>query len=281
MNMEEEEDLDNSQLCEAGSNQQKEFLHFPDIHSLNNSQAAPFKIRHCSLFIPLLHIGKKMPHLSKLTRMSSSKAASSGLFISPLREQFDNCFNSALISNWLEKAHNSITDLDALCSIGDSCECFAHFWFSELQYNSKLQLLELEMSLTDDELQLAFLERLDFELQPPDLHSIFAATLSEYPVELLNKQKPYVFLDYLNLLSSEQTTGYKKFMLSSINYTTANPQLSQWLLAVQAFALTNLWHAVVQISRAGRDLTRSSGPAPLHLGRKDCWGQMTPARGPW
>ncbi|KYO30639.1 hypothetical protein Y1Q_0008269 [Alligator mississippiensis] len=105
------------------------------------------------------------------------------------------------------------------------------------------------MSLTDDELQLAFLEGLDFELQPPDLHSIFAATLSEYPMELLNKQKPYVFLDYLNLLSSEQTTGYKKFMLSSINYTTANPQLSQWLLAVQAFALTNLWHAVVQEER--------------------------------
>uniref|UniRef100_A0A7M4EDE7 Family with sequence similarity 220 member A n=1 Tax=Crocodylus porosus TaxID=8502 RepID=A0A7M4EDE7_CROPO len=217
----------------------------PEVGGARKSGGVSLCIRDCSLFIPLLHIGKKMPHLSKLTRMSSSIAASSGLFISPQSEQFDNCFNSALISNWLEKAHNSITDLDALCSIGDSCECFAHFWFSELQHDSKRQLLELEMSLIDDELQLAFLEGLDSELQPSDLHFIFAATLSEYPMELLNKQKPYVFLDYLNLLSSEHTTGYNKFMLSSINYTTANPQLSQWLLAV--FALTNLWHAVVQV----------------------------------
>uniref|UniRef100_A0A8C0JEC5 Family with sequence similarity 220 member A n=1 Tax=Chelonoidis abingdonii TaxID=106734 RepID=A0A8C0JEC5_CHEAB len=226
-----------------------------DVNSSLQKEFFSLKIRNCSLFkaVPLPHIGKKMPpHLSEprlnLSAAVSSKDSSHLLF-SPERGRLDKVFNhfdSTSVIDWLEKAYNSISDLGVWCCTGDNFVHFAHFWLSELQYNQKRQLLELEMDIIEDELQLAFLEKLDSELEPSDLHSILAATLSEYPMGLLSNQKPCIFLDYLNVMSSEQTTAYKK-MLSSIKYTTNNPQVTQWLLAVRAFALANLWHAVVKV----------------------------------
>uniref|UniRef100_A0A8D0GGV4 Family with sequence similarity 220 member A n=1 Tax=Sphenodon punctatus TaxID=8508 RepID=A0A8D0GGV4_SPHPU len=272
MNVEEkvEEDLSDKQLCESPLNQPNGGIHLPDISSLNNSQVDvssnlqkelfSLKIRNCTLFkaVPLPRIGRKTsPNLCKPTRINFSGAASLkeslGLLFSPEKECFDKIFSyfdSALVTSWLEKAHSSVSDLRVWCCTGDNFVHFAHFWLSELQCNQKLQLLELEMRIIEDELQLAFLDGLDSnELQPFDLNSILAATLSEYPQELVNHQNPYLFLDYLNLMSSEQTTGYKK-MLSSIKYTTNNPQIAQWLLAVRAFALANLWHAIVKFYKA-------------------------------
>ncbi|CAM5086834.1 unnamed protein product [Natator depressus] len=270
VNMEEEEDVNHEHLCESGTNSQNEILHLPDVCSLlNNShidvnsslqkEFFSLKIRNCSLFkaVPLPHIGKKMPpHLSEPTRLNLSAAVSSKdsshLLFSPERGRLDKVFNhfdSTFVTDWLEKAYRSISDLGVWCCTGDNFVHFAHFWLSELQYNQKRQLLELEMGIIEDELQLAFLEELDSELQPSDLHSILAATLSEYPMGLLSNQKLHIFLDYLNVMSSEQTTGYKK-MLSSVKYTTNNPQVTQWLLAVRAFVLANLWHAVVKFYKA-------------------------------
>ncbi|XP_074866908.1 protein FAM220A [Carettochelys insculpta] len=268
MNME-EEDLNHEQLCESGPDSQNKIFHLPDICSLlNNSQVDvnslqkeffALKMRNCSLFkaVPLPHIGKKMPsHLSKPTRLNLSAAVSSkdsfNLFVSPERGRLDKVFNhfdNTSATDWLEEAYSSISDLGIWCRTGDNFVRFAHFWLTELQYNQKQQLLQLEMDIIENELQLAFLEKLDSELQPPDLHSILAATLSEYPMGLLINQKSYIFLDYLNLMSSEQTSGCKK-MLSSIKYTTNNPRVTQWLLAVRACALANLWHAVVKFYKA-------------------------------
>ncbi|XP_038274556.1 protein FAM220A isoform X5 [Dermochelys coriacea] len=285
MNMEEEEDLNHEYLCESGPNSQNEILHLPDMCSLlNNShidvncslqkEFFSLKIRNCSLFkaIPLPHIGKKMPpHLSKPTRLNLSAAVSSKdsshLLFSPERGRLDKAFNhfdSTSVTDWLEKVYSSISDLGVWCCTGDNFVHFAHFWLSELQYNQKRQLSELEMGIIEDELQLAFLKKLDSELQPSDLHSILAATLSEYPMGLLSNQKLYIFLDYLNVMSSEQTTGYKK-MLSSIKYTTNNPQVTQWLLAVRAFVLANLWHAVVKgFPIPNVNQAAENGNIPLH-----------------
>uniref|UniRef100_A0A8C8R9P4 Family with sequence similarity 220 member A n=1 Tax=Pelusios castaneus TaxID=367368 RepID=A0A8C8R9P4_9SAUR len=264
MNLEEGEDLNHEYMCEIDSNRKNEILHLPDICSLlNNSQVDvnslqkeffSLKIRNFSLFkaVPLPHIGKKIPpHLCKPTRLNlpASSKDSFSLFFSPEKGRLDTVFNhfdTTSLTDWMEKAYSSISDLGVWCCTGDNFVHFAHFWLSELQYNQKLQLLELEMGIIEDELQLAFLNGLDSDMQLSDLHSILAATLSEYPMGLLSNQKPYIFLDYLNLMSSKQSTGYKK-MLSSIKYITNNPQVTQWLLTVRAFALANLWHAVVKV----------------------------------
>ncbi|XP_053131940.1 salivary gland specific protein SAGSIN1 isoform X3 [Hemicordylus capensis] len=261
INMEQDDDLGCRQLCKNALNQQNEMLSLPNIHPFvssshvdNNFQKEFFslKIRNCTLFkaVPLPHIGKKKPpHLSDVLSGAAPSKDCLGLLFSPEKDLFDKsfgCFDSTVVTGWLEKAHGFVSDLGAWSCCGENFVRFAHFWLSELQHNQKQQLLELELGVIEDEVRLAFPEGPETqEAQPLDLTGILAAALSEYPMALVNNQNPYVFLDYLNLMSLEITTGYKK-MLSDIQYPTKNPQIAQWLLAIRAFALASLWHAIVK-----------------------------------
>ncbi|XP_067407047.1 protein FAM220A isoform X2 [Emydura macquarii macquarii] len=287
MNMEEGEDLNHEHLCEINTNRQNEIFHLPDIRSLlNNSQVDnsslqkeffSLKIRNCSLFkaVPLPHIGKKIPHLREPTRLNLSTAASSKdsfrLFFSPEKGRLDKVFNhfdSTSVTDWLEKTYSSISDLGVWCCTGDNFVHFAHFWLSELQYNQKLQLLELEMGIIEDELQLAFLNGLESDFQPSDLHSILAATLSEYPMDLLSNQKPYIFLDYLNLMSSKQSTGYKK-MLSSIKYTTNNPQFYKALLSTKLLPELHIKSSISAATKQTNEVVKERALQSIQLGYAD------------
>ncbi|XP_053131936.1 salivary gland specific protein SAGSIN1 isoform X1 [Hemicordylus capensis] len=280
INMEQDDDLGCRQLCKNALNQQNEMLSLPNIHPFvssshvdNNFQKEFFslKIRNCTLFkaVPLPHIGKKKPpHLSDVLSGAAPSKDCLGLLFSPEKDLFDKsfgCFDSTVVTGWLEKAHGFVSDLGAWSCCGENFVRFAHFWLSELQHNQKQQLLELELGVIEDEVRLAFPEGPETqEAQPLDLTGILAAALSEYPMALVNNQNPYVFLDYLNLMSLEITTGYKK-MLSDIQYPTKNPQIAQWLLAIRAFALASLWHAIVKFYKA---LVSTQLPSEQHL--KSC-----------
>ncbi|XP_060138663.1 uncharacterized protein LOC118092636 isoform X2 [Zootoca vivipara] len=265
INMEQEDDVGHQHLRKNTLNEQNEILRLPTIQSLvNNSHVDnnhlqkeffSLKIRNCTLFkaVPLPHIGKKRPpRLSDAANGAASSKESLGPLFSPEKDIFEKLFkhfDSTAVTGWLEKAHNFISDMGTWSCCGDNFVRFAHFWLSELQYNHKEQLLELEMGVIEDEVRLAFEGSGSKEFQPSDLNFILAAALSEYPIVLVNDQNPYVFLDYLNFMSSADTSEYKE-MLSAIQYTTKNPQIAQWLLAIRAFALANLWHAIVKFYKA-------------------------------
>ncbi|XP_078009022.1 protein FAM220A isoform X4 [Phascolarctos cinereus] len=269
INMKGEEDIDSNKLfCKVNERQQKEIPYLSDTCSWSNKPRADFnRSLHKELFSSemknylsradlLPHIGNKMPpYLRKSTRRNSTKAAAqkeSVNVVFPVKEHFAKIFcgiNEAVVSDWLERAICSINDLREWCHIGDNFVRFANFWLSELSYKQKVNLLQLEMGLFEDELQSAFFEELGTELQLSHLHAVLSATLCEYPEVLLNDETKYVFLDYLNLMSSEQTIEYKK-MLSSLKCTTNNLQIALWLLALRAFALASLWHAVVKFYKA-------------------------------
>uniref|UniRef100_A0A803SXH8 Family with sequence similarity 220 member A n=1 Tax=Anolis carolinensis TaxID=28377 RepID=A0A803SXH8_ANOCA len=255
-NMEQEDDLGHQQLHKNALNQQNEILHLPNICSLvkssqvdNNHLQKEFfslKIRNCSLFkaVPLPHIGKKAsPHQSGGASGVAFSKESLGVLFSPEKDLFEkhfNNFDSTAVAGWLDTAQNLISEMGEWSCSGDNFVHFAHFWLSELQLNQKQQLLELEMGVIEDEVRLAFLEGPDSnEIQPSELNSILAASLSEYHMGLLNNQNALVFLDYLNLMSSVDASEYKE-MLSNIQYTIKNPQITQWLLAIRAFALASL-----------------------------------------
>ncbi|XP_067317783.1 putative protein FAM220BP isoform X3 [Anolis sagrei] len=261
-NMEQEDDLGHQQLHQNALSQQNEIIRLPDICSLvkssqvdNNHLQKEFfslKIRNCSLFkaAPLPHIGKKLsPHQIGGTNGAASSKESLGVLFPPEKDIFEklfNSFDSTAVAGWLETAHNLISEMGEWSCSGDNFVHFAHFWLSELQFNQKQQLLELEMGVIEDEVRLSFLEGPDSkEIQPSELNSILAASLSEYPMGLVNNQNAFIFLDYLNLMSSVDASGYKE-MLSNIQYTIKNPQITQWLLAIRAFALASLWHAIVK-----------------------------------
>ncbi|XP_060116859.1 salivary gland specific protein SAGSIN1 isoform X2 [Heteronotia binoei] len=262
MSLEKEDELGPVQVCRNALSQQNEILHFPRIRSLGSSaqeengniqqELFSLKIRNCTLFkaVPLPHIGNKM---APCRSVSSGRAGPAkpflGLLFSPEKDVFEKMcsrFDNAAVADWQKKARGFMSDLGVWSCSGENFVQFAHFWLLELQHNQKQQLLELEMGIIEDKLRLALLQGSDCEeFQPLDFNTILAVALSEYPTGLVSSQSSYIFLDYLNFMSSDQTPGYKK-MLSSIQYTARNVQIAQWLLAIRAFVLANLWHAIVK-----------------------------------
>nr|XP_020655199.1 receptor-interacting serine/threonine-protein kinase 4-like [Pogona vitticeps] len=266
-NMDREDDLGHDQLHRNALNQENEILRLPSIRSLLNSSQVvdhnhlqneffALKIRNCPLFkaVPLPHIGKKrLPHPREAVNGAASSKELPGLLFSPEKDLFEKIFqyfDPARATGWLERAQNLISEMGEWSRFGDNYVRFAHFWLAELQDVQKQQLLELEMGVIEDEVSLAFLEGLDStEFQSSELNSVLAAALSEYSLALVYNQNPFIFLDYLSLMSSADTAGYKE-MLSNIQYTTKNPQIAEWLLAIRAFALASLWHAIVKFYKA-------------------------------
>nr|XP_009681660.1 PREDICTED: uncharacterized protein LOC104149647 [Struthio camelus australis] len=261
----EKEDLNQKQVSESGPGHHKAATRLKHIHSLLNSsqnrsnslrkELLYFKIRNCSVFnaIPLCYIGKEMPpSLSESAGRNSSTAASSKdsfcLHFSSEKDRLDRvslCINSTSVKGWMEKACCFAKGLSSWFCPGDNSVCLAYFWLSKLQYNQNSLCLESETSSSiENELQLAFPGELEFG-GLSDLYSIPVASLSEYTMGLLNNQKPCFFLCYLNLVSSEKTTGYKK-MLSNIKYVTSNFHIIQLVTSVLAFALAGLWYGVAK-----------------------------------
>ncbi|XP_063170983.1 uncharacterized protein LOC134505270 isoform X1 [Candoia aspera] len=275
LSMAQEEDL-GQQLQKSALNQQEEILHLPNIHSLMDSSHSnsnhlqkeffSLKIRNCPLFkaVPLPHIGKKvLPDLSTVANGADSPKESLSLHFLPennLLEKIFSHFDSTAVTGWLERAHGVLSELGRWGSSRENFVHFAHFWLSELQHDQKQQLLELELGIIGDEVHLAFLEGQDCkDLQPSELSSILVAALGEYPMGFTSNQHPYVFLDYLNLMSSPDTSGYME-MLSNIQYSSKTPQITQWLLAIREFALANLWHAIVKFYKTLVSTQLSSEP---------------------
>lgn len=259
------EDLNQKRVCDSGPDHHKAAAHLTRTHSaLNNSQNHSsslqkelfyFNTRNCSLFntIPLPSVGKEMAlSLSESAGRNSSAAApwkdSFHLHFSSGKDSLDRvsrCIDSISVMAWLEEACSFAGDFSFHCP-GDNFVFFAHFWLGNLWCNKNLQFLELEMSSSkENELRLAFLKELELG-GLADVSSIPVASLNEYALGLLNHQKPCFFLCYLNLVSSEQTLGYKK-MLLNIQYVTNNFHIMQLVISVLAFALAGFWYAVVKV----------------------------------
>lgn len=252
------EDLNQKQVCESGPEHHEAAPHLTHMHSVLNScqnhssslqELFYFTVRSCSLFntIPLPLMGKEMPPSLRESagRNSSAAAPWKDLFhlhsSSGKDDRVSRCINSISVTDWLERGCNFAEDFSPCCP-GGNVVCFADFWLGNLQ------LLELDMSSSKgNELQLAFLKELELG-GLPDLYSIPVASLKKYAMGLFNNQKPCFFLCYLNLVSSEQTLGYKQ-MLLRIQYVTNNFHIIQVVISVLAFALAGLWYAVVNVKK--------------------------------
>lgn len=256
-------------VCERGPDHHKAAAHLTHMHStLDSSQNHSsslqelfyFNTGNCSLFntIPLPSTGKEMPlTLSESAGRNSSAAAlwkdSFHLHFSSGKDSLDrvySCISSISVMGWLQAACSFAGDFSS-CHPGDNFVCFAHSWLGNLQYNTTLQFLELEMSGSrETRSQLTFLKELELG-GLADLESIPVASLKEYALGLLNNQKPCFFLCYLIPVSSEQTLGYNQ-MLSNVQYVTNNFHVLQLVISVLAFALAGLWCAVVKVKRVLR-----------------------------
>lgn len=109
-----------------------------------------------------------------------------------------------------------------------------------------MKLLQLEIRILKDELDFAFRNLVNKQYQPSGLCSILKITLLEYPKKLLHSDKQYLFLDYLNLMLLDRTELYKMFC--NVTYASSSPLVVHWVLAICAFALKSIWHAVMKVS---------------------------------
>ncbi|XP_038619036.1 protein FAM220A-like isoform X1 [Tachyglossus aculeatus] len=241
MKGEEDDDADKL-LCKVSIRRQKAFLQQPEAYSwLNQSdfyfnmsfpkELFSLNVKNASLIkAALLHRNSKKisPPLREIPTVSTLATLAT---FSPMKEHFTKgsfCIDKPSVTDWLEKVLCSINDLRDRCHEGDNFVCSANFWLSRLSYNQKLNLLQLDTGIIEDEQRSAFLEGVSSEFQ---LNFMLSATLCEYTAVLPNDEAKYTILDHLYPETSDQTTEYKK-MLSSLTCTINNLQIALWLLVV-------------------------------------------------
>ncbi|KAK3751046.1 hypothetical protein RRG08_044624 [Elysia crispata] len=168
------------------------------------------------------------------------------------RVNFDDMLtymDATIVANWLTRANTAIEEVTSYCSKGDNFVQFAHFWLSSFPDIQKKDIFSMEYDFLIEELKLAFaVGREDRKIVRRDLVDLCNAVFKEYPQKLLGGKAPHIFLDYLDILSSEKHVEYKK-LLSDVRCATTNRQYAQWLLAVRSFALVSVWSSVINFYR--------------------------------
>lgn len=167
------------------------------------------------------------------------------------------------ISEFLLYANENVADLATWCHSGENFVHFGHFWLSDFPDMQKQEIIHLEYTILLEQLQFAFAAGRDQgKVKHRDIQRYMGAVFREYPSRLLSSKGAFLFLDYLDVLSSERTGEYKK-VLSNVKCSTKIKQNAQWTLAVRSFALVNVWVAIVNFYRklsqnTAKSLTDSS-----------------------
>ncbi len=121
--------------------------------------------------------------------------------------------DATLISEWLSISNEAVVDITSWCQKGENYVRFAHFWLSEMPPMQRQEILKLEYSILIDQFQLAFASGRDVgQVKYKDLVHFMQAVFKEYPAGLFSSKGSHMFLNYLDVLTSERTEEYKKLL---------------------------------------------------------------------
>lgn len=182
--------------------------------------------------------------------------------------------DATLVSEWLQTSSHNVTDMATWCHAGENFVQFAHFWLSQFPDVQKNEFFKLEHSIIVDNLNFAFAPgRRDGLIKHKDLIRFVKAIFREYPEKLLSMKGQYLFLDYLDILSSERQDAYRQ-LLSDVKCSTRIKQHAQWVLAIRSFTLVSLWMSVLNFYRKLVESRGDSGkiaePVPIaSVNKKD------------
>ena len=122
---------------------------------------------------------------------------------------------------------------------------FAQFWITEFGMERRSEIVNLEVSILLDEMTLAFRAGQEKgKVRTKDIMDLLSALLREYPKKLTGSASVYLFLDYLDIFTSERAVEYRS-ILSDVKLSTRNKEHVQLILATRSFMLINVWVAVV------------------------------------
>jgi len=171
--------------------------------------------------------------------------------------------DATIVASWLTRSNNSIHDMSAFCLKGDNFVKLAHFWLNDFPDIQKRDIFSMEHEFLLDELNLAFaVGRESGTVSRKDLLSLCGAVFKEYPAKLLGAKGPHLFLNYLDIFTSEKHAEYRT-LLSDVKCSTTNRQYVQWILATRSFALLNVWTSIINFYRNLTNDGASQG-LPIH-----------------
>jgi hypothetical protein len=157
--------------------------------------------------------------------------------------------DATMVAEWLTRANTALEDMITYCQQGDHYVQFAHFWLSDFPEVQKQEIYQMEHEILVEEVGLAFACGKEArQVVRRDVTDLISALFREYPMRLFSTKGTYLFLDYLDILTSDKAERYKR-LLSDVRCSTSNRQYAQWLLATRSFALVSMWSAVVNFYR--------------------------------
>jgi hypothetical protein len=164
-------------------------------------------------------------------------------------DQMMSYLDPSVVGEWLELATRNVQKLAQWAHTRDNFVRFAHFWLNDFSDLRKREIFELEHSILLDNLEYGFAQgRASAKVKHKDLVQFLSAIFREYPAKVLSASGPHMFLDYLDILTSERTKSYKA-LLSDVKCSTKNRQFAQLVLACRCFTLVSVWNAVVNFYR--------------------------------
>ena len=164
-------------------------------------------------------------------------------------DQILSYLDPSVVGEWLEVAHTNVQKLAHWAHSEDNFVQFAHFWLNNFPDLRKQEIFQLEHSILLDHLDYGFAQgRECAKVKHKDLVEFLAAIFREYPAKVLSAKGPHMFLDYLDILTSERTKAYKA-LLSDVKCSTRNRQFAQLVLACRCFTLVSVWNAVISFYR--------------------------------
>ena len=162
-----------------------------------------------------------------------------------------------VVADWLERSNQNLKDLTTWCTDANFVK-FAQFWITEFGVERRCEILALEHSILFDELTVAFSSGIkQGKVQTQDMVELLSALLREYPKKLTTSAGVYLFLDYLDVFTSERATEYRN-ILSDVKLSTKNRAHIQLILASRSFMLINIWMAIVNFYKQIVDCKSSS-----------------------
>ncbi|KAL8593305.1 hypothetical protein ACOMHN_009958 [Nucella lapillus] len=170
----------------------------------------------------------------------------------PKRGDFDAMLvymDATIVAEWLTRANTTLEDIATFCTQGDNFVQFAHFWLCSFPETQRQEIYEMEHEILVEEVGLAFaVGKEDRKIVRRDVTDLISALFREYPTKLFSSKGAHLFLDHLDILTSDRTEHYKK-LLADVRCSTKNRQYAQWLLATRSFALVSVWSSIVNFYR--------------------------------
>lgn len=172
-----------------------------------------------------------------------------------------NYIDEEVVADWLERSNQSLKDLTIWCTDTNYVK-FAQFWITEFRLEQRCEILALEHSILLDELTAAFSTSIQQgKVRTESIIDLLSALLREYPKKLTTSAGVYLFLDYLDVFTSERAIEYR-VILSNVKFSTKNKTHIQLILASRSFMLINIWVAIVNFYK---QVTECSSTSTDHL----------------